>query len=345
MRRSALDVTSEIDVGTFAAPVAIDDTSHHGVLIGSTDGSLTYFTVSIDGANAPVWKLAQKFLVPVIAQVVPAAGDIDGDGEAEIVVGDAEGRLHLGHLRSNAFVSQAWALDTFKVNQNASPSLVDLDRDGDLDIMVGTGGGRFLYLQNDGTRSSPSFARATPPHPFDTLDVGNDAAPRFAFIDADTTLDAIIGARLTNSVRGVIRFLVGRDGHFDPDSSLPDIVGPRNPTPMFLRYSSTDHLVVGTTEGGLVDYVRNTPTKVADEDRGKSDRQMTVSTTTDGDLILHWNAARIEPFVVADVTGRVVFRTTLQGTRGSARVSIRHLAAGLYFWRSGSVSGRFVECR
>ena len=74
------------------------------------------------------------------------------------------------------------------------PTFVDLDDDGDMDVISGTYYGEFLYLENVGTSSSPSFA-APVLSPFGLTAVGaNFACPAFADVDGDGDFDLLAGS-------------------------------------------------------------------------------------------------------------------------------------------------------
>lgn len=97
---------------------------------------------------------------------VPTFGDIDADGIAEMIIGDAEGRLHL--FKNNApqgqqpnyLLSQAnyFSID---VGQNATPQLFDVDGDSLLDLVIGERNARLKYYRNIGTANAPDFMLVT----------------------------------------------------------------------------------------------------------------------------------------------------------------------------------------
>lgn len=80
------------------------------------------------------------------------------------------------------------------------PGLVDIDSDGDRDFFVGVGvvSGAivqrhgFLFYENVGTPSSPSFVKRTEDY-LSLVDVGREAHPKFADIDADGKSDMFVG--------------------------------------------------------------------------------------------------------------------------------------------------------
>lgn len=100
---------------------------------------------------------------PEIFGMSPAFGDLDGDGDQDLMIGDADGHLHyfentapLGHVASFPNpVAQYFNID---IGQFATPMIVDVDRDGDKDLVVGEMGGTLNYFENTGTAQSATFS-------------------------------------------------------------------------------------------------------------------------------------------------------------------------------------------
>lgn len=103
---------------------------------------------------------------PVLG-LVPTFGDVDGDGDKDMIVGTADGFLDYFINTGNAtyVVSQIHMTasngNPINVGSYTYPTLIDLDKDGRLDLVIGEKAGNLNYYQNTGTINSPSFTFVT----------------------------------------------------------------------------------------------------------------------------------------------------------------------------------------
>jgi len=101
----------------------------------------------------------------------PTFGDIDNDGDQDMILGNSEGYLHFftntagaGNIANFVLTSsrlQDHLGDTIDVGQFSSPQLFDYDNDSDLDLIIGKVNGSIRYYENIGTPSSYSFQKIT----------------------------------------------------------------------------------------------------------------------------------------------------------------------------------------
>ena len=93
--------------------------------------------------------------------IIPTFGDLDDDGDQDMIVGDSNGNIHLlnniyFNSTSNFYIDAIEYFD-IDVGSFASPFLIDLDRDGDLDLIIGSRQGQIFHYNNEGSPSEANF--------------------------------------------------------------------------------------------------------------------------------------------------------------------------------------------
>lgn len=94
-----------------------------------------------------------------LMNLAPTFGDLDADGDKDMLIGDYEGKVHYfqkgpGSGNFTLLVANYQSID---VGYYAAPQLYDVDGDNKLDLLVGAENGKIFYYRNTGTSASPVF--------------------------------------------------------------------------------------------------------------------------------------------------------------------------------------------
>ena len=276
-------VNEMIDNGTYSAPVFFDYNSDG--LLDIVLGNLGLFEVGgiahgnlmlyehVGDTTGPVYKLVDSDYLNIsslnLRRLAPAFGDVDGDGDEDLMLGEEFGGLYYfentaGVGNTASFATPVANYQSIDVTQASTPQIIDVDRDGLVDMIIGNNTGFVYFYKNTGTASSPIFTLQ--PAQNNTLNAWGDvdvrpvgftqgySSPKLVEIDGEYELFVghIQGAirrytNIENNTTGTFTFetdtfgnvLVGQMSQID----IADINGDGN-----LEFA------VGTGRGGLVIY-------------------------------------------------------------------------------------------
>ena len=274
------DYLKTLDVGNNSEPVFvdIDDDNDLDMFIGSLKnpfGSIIFFE-NIGSNSNPEFSLVDSTFFDITSDlsVSPSFGDIDDDGDFDLVIGRFNGKLSL-YLNSGTATTPLFSNyvdiqnnngDIIDVGSTAVPLLIDVDNDTDLDLIIGGFNGKFNFYENTGNAGIYEFTLNN--LYFDTLDIGDNSTPFLIDYDKNGTLDLFSGSR-----KGEFYYYRNDGTNSVPvwtlitDKFLTDNFG-ANTFPSFVDIDNdTDiDILLGNVKGGLYFY-ENTKISGIDENR------------------------------------------------------------------------------
>src|SRR5690606_15079001 len=230
---------------------------------------------NVGTAEAPAFRLVDPDWLGLefdYGAYAPVVGDLDADGDLDLLVGGFNGRLAYFENRGSAtdpdFVllvdgdGEPAEYHGIDVGQYIRPTLGDVDGDGDLDLVTGESNGRIRLYRNVGTPQEALFETAPNGAPTAAddayrdaiglgLDLGSDSSPHFADVDGDGDLDLFGG-----TADGTIRFFRNTGSATAPQYVEEEGIEAFRPstTPVLgdLDGDGDLDLVAGTKNGGLM---------------------------------------------------------------------------------------------
>ena len=350
-----------IDVGESATPVLFDSDGDGlpDIVIGNRNRTVTdstyVTTLSLYRNTGTISSPAFTFVTNDFAglqsylltgQIFPSFGDMDNDGDMDMILGNDDGRLiyfmnTAGPGVTPVFAAPSYYFMNIDVGQASTPQLIDLNRDGLLDLVIGGKNGLIKYFQNSGTQSVPFFST---PATNDTLggvivqsfnspdgysvpfvfSQGNDYRMLVSNMSGDINLYGNIDGNLNGSfalLDTVLKTIGGSRYGYNLSVSGGDLNG-----------DSLLDMAIGMYGGGMQIYYQNNPSNSVNE-LIKDNLLFSVLPNPASQQLVIKSNYNIDGALcsVQDMLGRKIFSQYLRS--GLAVIDVSLIPAGVYMVR------------
>lgn len=347
-----------IDVGTLSTP-AFFDANGDGlvdIVIGRQSrragsqleyGSLTLYE-NVGTTEKPAFEWVTDNYANLITfqlfNIHPTFGDIDGDGDEDMIIGEANGLLHLfvnnagaGNPASFGGISPNYfGID---IGAGSAPQLVDIDRDQLLDLLVGEKNGNLNYFKNLGTASSASFS-ATPDNSFfgqvdvrPYLEPFGYSAPYLYTPDGSGNYELLVGnlygqiyrySNIDNNLGGAFTVL-------DTIFNSIDVGERATVSGGLLNADTLSELLIGNSRGGISLFSKSFFTGKKDISL-KSPKWTVFPNPADRSITINISEQVIDSplkYQLIDFTGRQLLEGSMPG-EGYHHINVSKLLPGIY---------------
>jgi len=127
------------------------------------------FLKNVGTLNQPAFKIITENLIDLtdydFTALYPACGDIDNDGDLDIICGNENGNLilceNIGTKNNVPQYNITTNYQNIDIGYFSTPQLFDINNDGLLDLLIGEKEGNINYFQNIGSKNNPVFSLVT----------------------------------------------------------------------------------------------------------------------------------------------------------------------------------------
>ena len=281
-------------------------------------------------------------LVKPALNLYPCFGDLDGDNDKDMIIGDADGKLHFFENDGNVPANFSLSSPNFfqiDIGSFATPFIYDINKDGLNDLIVGEQIGTINYFPNRGTINSAIFDTII--ENFGNVDIEDSvistgySSPKIIEINNERYLvsgsfSGNLYAFEINSIDSSFAPIdIGLNNLWDGSITAVDFTDLNNDFKL--------DVIVGNKSGGLTYY--------------NSDSLLTnTNNLLNNELILYPNPTKNNITIVSNLSGNVELYNThgkliLKKTKSSdkLRISLKNISNGIYYLKFNNKTNLVIK--
>lgn len=277
-------------------------------------------------------------------------GDIDGDGDKDMIIGDQTGKFHyyqniagVGNPASFAPVVKN-AFGGIDVGSFATPLLYDMDSDGKLDLIAGNQNGKIYYYRNKGTSTSPNFILED--SFLGEIDVkrygygsASFAVPCIVDLNKNNNYDLLVGSQsgylyYYPDVQGFVSSTYTHTAFPLADSSFQNIEQGLRSAPATTDWNndSYEDIALGIITGGLKMYQNNGVVSTQSPEPIVNDVLYTYPNPAQNILQIELSSypTQKSDIILTDITGKVLKTIPVQNDVKQYLLTLTDISNGIY---------------
>lgn len=283
--------------------------------------------------------------------IKPTFGDLDGDGDQDMLIGNSNGNLYYFINNGNGQFTLApngINYQNIDVGTFSTPQLVDVDNDGLPDLIIGETYGAIYYYHNTGTATNPVFTYVT--SHFGGVDVRNSLyGSYFGYSTPKLYVENGQHKLLVGAENGRLSLYDNIDGNLGGIFTRVDTTAFGIYEPYRLTFDMVDlnndtfpEIIIGNFAGGLSYYSKGSSVVVID------------TTPLSNDLVVYPNPASETVsfkfrdkaihsgwYSLFDARGRLVSKNNFNAM--SKTISIKSFSSGIYTLRVTDSQNTYVR--
>ena len=273
--------------------------------------------------------------------IYPAFGDMDGDGDPDMITGDEDGSLHYfrndGDAGNEADFTLAEAYYFgIDVGQSAKPQVVDVNKDGLYDLLIGERSGTVNYFENSGTAEAAIFSENPTVEEFGGVDVMPACCTGYSapFLTTDSLGSAIL---YVGSEQGKLYLFNDIDGNLDGKFTTVDSLYMHA---INLSIHGADinndgylELVTGAFSGGISLLKKGDPPSLSIDENGNLVDFVNIFPNPANQFVTiksnrpdHW----LKSVTIFNLAGQAILTHSVEGNDQKIYVDVSELRKGIY---------------